>query len=93
MGKGVRQVGVSHYYASIDAKIEFQNLTFVSIQEFAGTLNEWGKQQIPFLCLVDFEMEKPLAFRLDEVNPEKILYEVNGVSNAKGTGTGNRKYT
>jgi para-aminobenzoate synthetase component I len=54
----------------------------VSIGEFAATLNQWGKQKIPFLFLVDFEMEKPLVFRLEEIDAEKILYEVNGVTNS-----------
>jgi para-aminobenzoate synthetase component 1 len=29
-------------------------------------------------------MEKPLLYKLDEVNPEKILFEVNGVRNYRG---------
>lgn len=54
----------------------------MSIDEFTGTLNEWGSQRIPFLFLVDFEMKKPLAFRLSEVDPEKLMYNFNGVTNA-----------
>jgi para-aminobenzoate synthetase component I len=54
----------------------------MSIHEFTSTLNEWGSRQIPFLFLVDFEMKKPLAFRLHEIDPEKLLYDFNGVTNA-----------
>lgn len=53
----------------------------MSISEFTGTLNDWGSQRIPFLFLVDFEMKKPLAFRLSEVDPEKLMYNFNGVTN------------
>lgn len=54
----------------------------MSIHEFTGTLNEWGSRKIPFLFLVDFEMKKPLAFRLSEIDPENLLYDFNGVTNA-----------
>ena len=40
-----------------------------------------GRGRIPFLFLVDFEMEKPLIYRLDEVDPNKILFDVNGTRN------------
>lgn len=53
----------------------------MSIIEFAGTLNEWGKEKIPFLFLVDFELEAPQVIRLDEIDSTKILYEVNGLTN------------
>jgi para-aminobenzoate synthetase component 1 len=54
----------------------------MTISEFEKTLNEWGKQKIPFLFLVDFEMKHPLAFRLDELSELRILYDINGNTNA-----------
>lgn len=53
----------------------------MSIPEFAETLNKWGNEGTPFLFLVDFEMEKPFVSRLTDVDPQKILYEVNGMTN------------
>jgi para-aminobenzoate synthetase component 1 len=53
----------------------------VSLEEFVKSLNEWGRQRTPFLFIIDFEMKKPLAFRLQDVNPETVLYEVNGRCN------------
>lgn len=53
----------------------------MSIKEFAETLNHWGAQRIPFFFLVDFEMERPLAYPLHEVDAQKILYDINGHSN------------
>jgi para-aminobenzoate synthetase component 1 len=52
------------------------------LKNFIHTVNTWGDQQIPFLFMVDFELKKPLAFRLAEIDPEKIRYDFNGVSNA-----------
>jgi para-aminobenzoate synthetase component 1 len=55
----------------------------MSIQEFKETLNQWGQQKIPFLFWVDFELEKPIAVKLDEIDSDKVLYEINGRTNAK----------
>ena len=52
------------------------------ITGFADRLNEWGKKGIPFLFIADFELKKPVAFRLSEVDPNKILFDINGFSNA-----------
>jgi para-aminobenzoate synthetase component 1 len=53
----------------------------MTLNDFIKTVNEWGSQQIPFLFMVDFELKKPLAFRLSEIDPEKIRYDFNGLSN------------
>lgn len=53
----------------------------MSLEKFAEILNAWGGQGRPFLFLVDFEMNKPLVFSLDEIEPEKLLYDLNGVTN------------
>ena len=54
----------------------------MSLDEFASRLNEWGQKKIPFLFLVDFEMEKPLAFTLAEIDAEKLLFDINGRTNS-----------
>lgn len=50
--------------------------------EFIQQLNTWGKQKIPFLFVVDFEMEKPLAWELSAINPLAIKYNIHGFTNA-----------
>lgn len=55
------------------------------LQEFRTALNAWGKAKIPFFFCVDFELEKPIAFKLHEVNPAEILFNINGFSNSKQT--------
>lgn len=44
-------------------------------------MNEYGARRVPFLFLVDFEMESPRIFRLDEI-PANVFYNVRGVTNA-----------
>jgi para-aminobenzoate synthetase component 1 len=52
------------------------------LEAFISTLNRWGKERIPFLFLIDFEMKKPLAFQLSTIDPRVLLYDCNGVTNA-----------
>jgi para-aminobenzoate synthetase component I len=51
-------------------------------EEFKRKLNKWGKDKIPFLFIMDFEMERPLAWPLDEVNSREVLFDINGFTNA-----------
>jgi para-aminobenzoate synthetase component 1 len=62
-----------------------QHFNTPTLQHFKETLNALGSQAIPFLFMVDFEMEKPVVMKLGEVDPEKILFDVNGFKNAPGT--------
>ena len=49
--------------------------------EFVATLDQWGEQRKPFLFITDFELENPLAFKLDEVDPSEILFDIQGFRN------------
>jgi para-aminobenzoate synthetase component 1 len=48
----------------------------MNISEFELKLNEWGRDQVPFLFLVDFELEKPMAWRMEDM-PGEILFSIN----------------
>ncbi len=48
-------------------------------------MNELAAGRIPFLFIIDFEQQKPLIFRLDMIDPEKLLYNFNGVTNNSQT--------
>lgn len=52
-----------------------------SVTIFTRNLNDWGKRRIPFVFLVDYLSEKPLAWRLEDVNPAEIQFNFNGFSN------------
>jgi para-aminobenzoate synthetase component I len=45
-------------------------------------MNEYGKGRIPFLFIIDFKMQRPMIFRLDDINPDEILFDIQGFSNA-----------
>ena len=44
-------------------------------------MNEWAAKQVPFLFIVDFEMRKPVLYRLDQIDSSRLLYSFNGVNN------------
>jgi para-aminobenzoate synthetase component 1 len=53
----------------------------MNIQQFTATLNDWGRDNVPFLFVVDFEMKKPVAIKLDEISNREILYDISGFTN------------
>jgi para-aminobenzoate synthetase component 1 len=46
-------------------------------------MNEYGRTNTPFIFIIDFKMMNPLLFRHDEINPEEILFNINGYTNCK----------
>lgn len=55
------------------------------LTEFTRQLNEWGKTGTPFLFLIDFELQKPLAFSLDAIDPTLLRFNLNGFTNNEVT--------
>src|SRR6478736_8220436 len=53
----------------------------MSVSEFESKLNQWGREQVPFLFLVDFEMENLLVWKIDEI-PSDIMFSIGDISNA-----------
>jgi para-aminobenzoate synthetase component 1 len=49
--------------------------------DFTEKLNEWGKAKTPFFFLVDYQFQKPLAWKLGDVDPTEILFNLNGFTN------------
>lgn len=49
--------------------------------QFIKTLNHWGQNNVPFLFMVDFEMENPIAIPLADVDPLVIQYNFQGFTN------------
>ncbi len=50
-------------------------------EEAAERMNRYGREQRPFLFIIDFEMERPIVLPLEDVNPQEIRYNINGRSN------------
>lgn len=55
----------------------------MSISEFKNQMNEWGRLKVPFLFIVDFEMEKPAIMRLSDVDAMDIMFDINDFSNVQ----------
>lgn len=49
--------------------------------EAFNRMNLLGKQHIPFLFILDFEMQKPMVFPLDAIDTNVIRYNLDGLSN------------
>lgn len=45
-------------------------------------LNRWGREGRPCLFVLDFELQRPLFWPLEEVPQGSVWYNLNGVSNA-----------
>ncbi len=46
-------------------------------------MNELGKQKIPFLFIIDYDMLSPVVLLLDEINHKDIMFDINGITNYK----------
>ncbi|KAA0993968.1 aminodeoxychorismate synthase component I [Dyadobacter sp. UC 10] len=46
-------------------------------------MNKWGREGTPFVFLVDYKMQKPVAWKLPDIDSSEILFDLNGFTNAK----------
>lgn len=53
--------------------------------EFIETLNTWGASKTPFLFIVDFEFNQPVAIPLNEAHHHQLLFNINGFTNGQAT--------
>ncbi len=44
-------------------------------------MNQYGKEKVPFLFLVDFSGENASIFRIDKIDPNHLLFNINGLTN------------
>lgn len=54
----------------------------MKISGFRDEMNRLGKEGIPFLFILDFELQKPVLIPLDQIDPAEILYDANGITNS-----------
>lgn len=50
-------------------------------EQAKNIMNHYGKEHLPFLFVIDFEMKKPVVIPLEEAANHCIVYSVNGHSN------------
>jgi para-aminobenzoate synthetase component 1 len=55
-----------------------------AVRDFRKNLNDWGKSKTPFFFLADYQMLKPLAWKLADLDPSELLFDLNGFSNCLG---------
>ncbi|MBC8486360.1 MAG: aminodeoxychorismate synthase component I [Bacteroidetes bacterium] len=51
------------------------------VKDIINLMNEYGKSSIPFVFIFDFGMEKPLIFRISELEDNNIFFDINGIKN------------
>ncbi len=54
----------------------------MELPTFIDQLNIWGRNKVPFLFLIDFELNKPLAWRVDQVDNADMLFVLGSFTNA-----------
>ena len=46
-------------------------------------MNEYGKNKIPFLFVIDFEFKDPVVIKAGDINSSGILFNINGNKNCE----------
>lgn len=54
-------------------------------------MNDMGKNKIPFLFIFDFLCKSPIIFKLNNINPDELLFSVNGNTNATQNKANNKQ--
>jgi para-aminobenzoate synthetase component 1 len=60
----------------------------MELTSFSQNLNTWSRDRVPFLFVIDFEMKKPFACRMKDVEAENIFYDFQGFTNSSSSGRG-----
>lgn len=47
-------------------------------------MNKYGSQSLPFLFMIDFELQRPIVVPLEHIDPSILLYNINGQHNVYG---------
>ncbi len=50
-------------------------------EDAKALMNEYGERGIPFFFAFDFEMQRPFVLRLEEIDPEHLLFDLRGFRN------------
>lgn len=45
-------------------------------------MNQYGREQVPFLFIIDYEMQKPVVIPFHEINGNEILFNINNFHNS-----------
>ncbi len=53
----------------------------MSVETVWSQMNDWGRQRLPFIFMIDFEIKKPMLFRLDHIDPKVLRFSFNNNCN------------
>lgn len=59
----------------------------MKLLKFESKLNQWGRNRVPFFFLIDFEMENPVAWTVNDI-PQEIFFSTSEFTNVKPQPTG-----
>lgn len=59
-------------------------MRFYTEKEAASLMNQWGKERQPFLFIVDYDIKRIFVERLEQITPDVLLYDFNGLTNVDG---------
>jgi para-aminobenzoate synthetase component 1 len=52
-----------------------------AVRNFVENLNAWGKSKLPFVFLVDYRFQNPMAWMLGDVDPAEVRFDFHGFTN------------
>lgn len=61
-------------------------MLFISKQEAILRMNRWGGEGSPFLFVIDYKQEQCLVERPEHINPDELLYDLEGWRNTVAVG-------
>lgn len=59
----------------------------IATAEVIHKMNRWGSEQRAFLFVFDYLCQNVHAWPLEDINPEELRFEINGITNSKSTCT------
>jgi len=65
-------------------KLRMKMYEYPKMQMLTKQINAFGAAGTPFVFLVDYEMQAPKVWTLDEIDPTEIGYDFNGFTNFEG---------
>jgi len=54
------------------------------LQDIINRINQLGAKRTPFIFIIDFDMQDTVVLPLNEIDPQLIMFSVNGINNAPG---------
>lgn len=77
----------NRYHHNILTKNVFLKKLHKGMKKVMEEMNRLGRQREPFIFIIDYELKAPIILSIAEVDPSKILYSINGITNTDKKGS------